>query len=86
MDKILSWTFTVMFSSKSGKAMTIHRAPVPSHSEYEMQHTSRINPRTNQPGTAIGVSSTIHLSELNTLLLLFGMACPCLLFRQEATI
>jgi hypothetical protein len=34
---------------QSGKAMTIHHAPVPSHSEYEMQHTSSVNPRIHQP-------------------------------------
>ena len=79
----LSLTFIVMFSRKVAKhwRYIVHLC----HSEYEMQHTSRVYPRTKQPGTAMGVS-TIHLSELSKLLLLFYTACPCLLLRYKATI
>jgi len=79
----LSLTFIVIFSRKVAKhwRYIVHLC----HSEYEMQHTSRVYPRTKQPGTAMGVS-TIHLSELSKLLLLFYTACPCLLLRYKATI
>jgi len=46
MDEILSWTFTVMFSSEVAKQWryVVHLC----YSDYEMQHTSRLNPRTPQ--------------------------------------
>jgi len=86
MGKILSWTFMVMLSSKVAKQWRyiVHLLQAILNTKCNIHHA--LIPETISRGRQWVSARSIHLSELSTLLLLFYRDCPCLLFKQEATI